>query len=55
VFAGDQSHKSISDRERTPTNKENQHSARREEAPQTNAMLSGKTNDRLMEDANATG
>ena len=26
VFGGDQSHKSISDRERTPTNKDNHHS-----------------------------
>ena len=55
VFGGDQSHKSISDREKTPTNKDNQHSSRREDAKNTNAMLSGNTNDRLMEEAKATG
>ena len=56
VFGGDQSHKSISDREKTPTNKDNQHSSRREDAQQnTNAMLSGSTNDRLVEEAKATG
>lgn len=31
VFGGDQSHKSISDRERTPTNKDQNHSSRRDE------------------------
>lgn len=50
VFGGDQSHKSISDRERTPTNKD-QNSSRRDDGANTNALLSERTADKLKEGA----